>query len=111
VSVDLGEVVLVHVRVSVLLAVVAVAVLVLDMLMMVAGMRVAVALAAVVVFVDVRLVMGVLIGHSRFPSLLLAGQADSLFTRCTPESSRWWPGTPGPACSALNTASSTNWRT
>ncbi len=26
-------------------------------------------------------------------------------------SPRWWAGTPGPACSALNTASLTNWRT
>ncbi len=60
---DLGEVILVYVRVGVFLPVVAVAVLMFHMLMAVAGVRMGVGFAAVLVFVCMRAIVGVLLGH------------------------------------------------
>lgn len=66
--VDLGEVILVHMRVGVLLAVVAVTVFVFNVLMAVTCVRVAVGFTAVLVFVDMRFGMSVLLGHGGFLS-------------------------------------------
>lgn len=97
-----------HVLVSVLGAVVvAVSVVVLDVLMLVAGVLVRVSDAVVFVFVGVRRFVWVgVVRHD--PHLLCCAVA--LATTCSPASERWCGGTPGPACSALKTASVTNWQ-
>ena len=105
---------LVYVRVSVLSPVlVGVRVLVLNMLVLMSGVRMRVRRLAVLVFVRVRVLVSVLIWHRVHPLYGVYVRLTDDFSATTRNrsSARWCRGTPGPACSALKTASMTNWRT
>lgn len=101
-----------HVAVAVLGSVVmGMGVLVLDVLVFVRRVRVRVSRPTVLVFVRVRPFMRVFVVFLvRHVPHLFRGRVGSA-TACSPTSVRWCRGTPGPACSALKTASTTSCRT